>query len=114
MCCGAPWVVRQQPIFQTGRECDRERDGLVQDRRGQRRRSLHHPLRHQGQPVGEAGQRAQALAAGQILVLQGGDFVTVRYLEISVPMGSGHVVVVLLPRNNRLVMINSDYSHLKF
>ena len=112
MCCVAPWVVRRQPIFQTGRECDTGRDGLVQDRRGQRRRSLHHPLRHQGQPVGEASQRAQALAAGQILVLQGGDFVTVRYLEIPMPMSN--VIDVVLPYNNRLVMINADCSHLKF
>ena len=115
MCCVAPWVVREQPIFQTGRECDTGRDGLVQDRRGQRRRGLHHPLRHQGQPVGEASQRAQALAAGQILVLQGGDFVTVRYLEISVPMPMSNVVVDgVLPYNNRLVIINADCSHLKF
>ena len=113
MYCVAPWVVvRQQPIFQTGRECDTGRDGLVQDRRGQRRRGLHHPLRHQGQPVGEASQRAQALAAGQILVLQGGDFVTVRYLEIPMPMSN--VIDVVLPYNNRLVMINADCSHLKF
>ena len=113
MCCVAPWVVvRQQPIFQTGRECDTGRDGLVQDRRGQRRRSLHHPLRHQGQTVGEASQRPQALAARQILVLQGGDFVTVRYLEIPMPMSN--VIDVVLPYNNRLVMINADCSHLKF